>query len=128
MKTKGRGIIQLTGDGNYKAANEQFDWGKFTVVKGKDGKERKVFTSWDLLDKAELAAEPDRAFPIAGWFWSEQKPLLIIEEENLWGELFTSENEVAADAESNVFEQSSTQNLSLWKAGRIYLLLQPKEY
>lgn len=73
LRTKGRGIIQLTGDANYKAASERFEWGKFIIVKGKDGKERKVFTSWDLLNKPELAGKPDYAFPIAGWFWSEVK-------------------------------------------------------
>lgn len=73
LRTKGRGIIQLTGDDNYKAASERFEWGKFTIEKGKDGKERKVFTSWDLLDNPQLAAKPDYAFPIAVWFWSEVK-------------------------------------------------------
>ncbi len=68
---KGRGIIQLTGDNNYKAASERFDWGKFTVQKDKNGKEIKVFISWDLINDRNLATKPDYAFPIAGWYWSE---------------------------------------------------------
>ncbi len=74
MKSKGRGIIQLTLDANYKAASKYFGWGKYEVKVDKSGTERKVFTQWDLLDKPELAGQPDYAFPIAGWFWSDNKP------------------------------------------------------
>lgn len=73
LKSKGRGIIQLTLDSNYKAASEFFEWGKFTVQKDRNGNDKKVFTSWDLLDKPELAAQPDYAFPIAGWYWDANK-------------------------------------------------------
>jgi predicted chitinase len=73
LKSKGRGIIQLTLDSNYKAASEFFEWGKVTVQKDRNGNDKKVFTSWDLLDKPELAAQPDYAFPIAGWYWDANK-------------------------------------------------------
>ena len=74
LKSKGRGIIQLTLDSNYKTASEYFGWGKYETKVDKNGKEKRVFTSWDLLDKPELAGQPDNAFPIAGWFWSDNKP------------------------------------------------------
>jgi putative chitinase len=74
LKSKGRGIIQLTLDANYKAASKYFEWGKYSVKIDKNGKEQKVFTQWDLLDKPELAGQPDYTFPIAGWFWSDNKP------------------------------------------------------
>jgi predicted chitinase len=67
---KGRGIIQLTGDQNYRKASEAFNWGEFTVQKDKNGKQHNVFTSWVLIDDRNLASKPDYAFPIAGWFWS----------------------------------------------------------
>lgn len=48
-KYKGRGAIQLTGRANYEAASEEF--------------------GVDFVENPELAASPEYAFEIAGWFW-----------------------------------------------------------
>lgn len=50
---KGRGAIQLTGRANYKACGTAL--------------------GIDLLSKPELAATPDLAFRVAGWFWKKNK-------------------------------------------------------
>jgi putative chitinase len=46
---KGRGAIQLTGRANYEAASQEF--------------------GVDFVANPELAASPEYAFEIAGWFW-----------------------------------------------------------
>lgn len=53
---KGRGFIQLTGEENYRAASKYF------------------FGSEDVLYKnPELAAEPELAARIAGWYWAKNR-------------------------------------------------------
>jgi predicted chitinase len=49
QRYKGRGAIQLTGKANYERAGKAF--------------------GLDLVNHPELAAQPDVAFKIAGWYW-----------------------------------------------------------
>lgn len=55
LRFKGRGFTQLTGRANYEAA-----------AKG---------TGLDLINRPELAADPENAAKIAAWYWNSRKGL-----------------------------------------------------
>ncbi|BAQ67065.1 glycoside hydrolase family 19 protein [Geminocystis sp. NIES-3709] len=60
---KGRGLIQLTGRHNYGVAGREL--------------------GLDLINRPELAATPDNAPRIAGWYWNSRKLNVIADKHNI---------------------------------------------